>query len=139
MTAFDTDVLGLALLGKVPDAALASSIPIHERGIPIVVAEELLRGRLDQVRKAESGKAKLSLPEAYAFLDSTLTGLRGGVYLPFTDDAANLVASWRAARIRVKVMDMRIAAIAIDKGATLVTRNVRDFNLVPGLKLDVWT
>ena len=49
-----------------------------------------------------------------------------------------LVASWRAARIRVKPMDMRIAAIAIHAGATLVTRNARDFRLIPGLSLDVW-
>lgn len=139
MIALDSDILGLALLGKEPYASRALAIPIHDRGIPIVVAEELLRGRLDQVRKAGAGKSKLTLAGAYTYLESTLTMLRGGVYLSFTNAADKLVASWRAARIRVKPMDMRIAAIAVDTGATLVTRNARDFNLIPGLKLDVWT
>ncbi len=104
-----------------------------------MVAEEVLRGRLDQVRKAEAGKAKVTLPEAYAFLAFSLDSLRGGHSLPFTTDAERLIAGWRSARIRVKAMDMRIAAIAMSNGATLVTRNASDFKLIPGLSLDVWT
>ena len=56
-----------------------------------------------------------------------------------TPAGATLVADWKSAKIRVKPMDMRIAAIAIASDATLVTRNARDFKLIPGLKLDVWT
>ena len=139
MIAFDSDVLTLIWEDVAPYTSRAALIPPAERGVPIVVAEEVLRGRLDQVRKAEAGKLKVSLPAAYDFLQFSLTALQGGIYLPFTNQAAQLVASWRAARIRVKPMDMRIAAIAIDHNATLVTRNARDFQLIPGLSLDVWT
>lgn len=138
MIAFDSDVLSLAWLNKEPYASHMLAIDEKDRGIPVTVAEELLRGRLDQIRKAESGRSKINLTAAYDFFEITLKALRGGVYLPFTFAAENLVASWKLARIRVKPMDMRIAAIAIDHGATLVTRNARDFRLIPGLSLDVW-
>lgn len=138
MIAFDSDVLTLAWEKVEPYASHAAAVPRHLRGIPVVVAEEVLRGRLDQVRKAEAGKTKVRLPEAYAFLAFTLDGLRGGEYLPFTSAAESLVSAWRPSKIRVKTMDMRIAATAIVHNATLVTRNARDFRLIPGLSLDVW-
>lgn len=44
-----------------------------------------------------------------------------------------------AKRIRVGTMDMRIAAIALSQGLTLLIRNTRDFGRVPGLLTEDWT
>ena len=36
-------------------------------------------------------------------------------------------------------MDLKIAAIVLANGATLLSRNLSDFRKVPGLKVEDWT
>lgn len=59
--------------------------------------------------------------------------------LPFDDAAAAVYASLRKQRIRLGTMDLRIAATAISRQMTLVSRNQKDFAKVPGLVLEDWT
>ncbi len=42
-------------------------------------------------------------------------------------------------KLNVGKMDLRIAAIALDQNAVVVSRNMRDFQRVPGLVVEDWT
>jgi tRNA(fMet)-specific endonuclease VapC len=48
-------------------------------------------------------------------------------------------AKLRRQQVRIGTQELRIAAIALSKNATLVTRNTRDFAKVPGLHIVDWS
>ena len=106
--------------------------------MPIVALEEVLRGRLDAIRRAQAGRVRLTVDRAYDLLRDAIEDTRAYHILPYTAAADALFRQWRAAKIRVGTNDLRIAAICVGHGATLVTRNARDYAQVPGLTFDVW-
>lgn len=57
---------------------------------------------------------------------------------PFDERAAEEFRRLRSERVRIGVTDLKIAAIALVHAATLVSRNLRDFNTVPGLRVENW-
>jgi tRNA(fMet)-specific endonuclease VapC len=139
MIALDTDIMTLALHGDASIRQRLDVIPLADQGVPIVVLDELLRGRLLVIRQAEAGKGTITLPEAYDLLIKTATDAKKHTLLPFTPAADQLVKSWKRTKIKVGMKDLRIAAIAIIQGAKLVTRNARDYAQVPGLNFEVWS
>lgn len=138
MTAFDTDVLTEILLGNAPFVARAAAIPSHQQAVPVIVIEEMIRGRLNVIRQAEAGKMKLSLESAYELFRETFIKTRRLQILPYTGVAQSLYQQWRQQGIRVATHDLRIAAICVAHDAKLVSRNRRDFERVPGLLAEFW-
>jgi tRNA(fMet)-specific endonuclease VapC len=138
MTAFDTDVLTEILLGNAEYVRRASLIPAHEQAVPVLVAEEIIRGRLNTVRQAEGGKARITIERAYELFACTLSDLREITILSYTARAEVLFQRWRNQKVRVPTHDLRIAAICVAHSATLASRNRRDFEIVPGLSVEYW-
>ena len=76
MIAFDTDVLTAILLGNPALVERAVAIPVREQAVPVIVVEEIMRGRLNVIRQAEAGRANVSIPRAYELFEETFTDFR---------------------------------------------------------------
>ena len=63
---------------------------------------------------------------------------RAFTILLFDERAADQFENLRAARIRLGTMDLKIAAIALVNHALLLSANRRDFERVPGLRVENW-
>jgi tRNA(fMet)-specific endonuclease VapC len=59
--------------------------------------------------------------------------------LPFDDAAADTFENLRGNAVRIGTMDLRIAATALSRNLTVLTRNLVDFKKVPGLHVEDWT
>ena len=138
MIAFDADVLSDIWSGDPELTPRAAEIPVYEQVVPVVVVEEMLRGRLNSIRQAEAGKSKLSIERAYELLEQTLDSFKQVLILSYSPQAQALYESWRRQKIHVGTHDLRIAAICVSHEAKLVTRNQRDFAQVPGLDFEIW-
>ncbi len=58
--------------------------------------------------------------------------------LPWDHDAADCFDSLKSFRQQVGTQDLKIACICLAHDATLLTRNLTDFNPVPGLRIENW-
>jgi tRNA(fMet)-specific endonuclease VapC len=56
----------------------------------------------------------------------------------FDEAAAVRFQGLRSARIRIGTTDLKIAAICLVNGATLLSRNLMDFRQVPDLRVEDW-
>ena len=75
----------------------------------------------------------------YERLQRVLSNFSEAQVLAFDDAAADLFEDLRKRRVRIGTMDLRIAAIALSRDMTVLSRNIADFNKVPGLKVQDWT
>ena len=103
--------------------------------ITVLTVEEQLSGWYTQVRKA---KRPERLAWAYRRLAETISFLASLQILTYDEPAMQRQEHLRKAKIKLGRMDLRIAAVVLERGAVLVTRNVRDFKKVPHLPIEDW-
>ncbi len=103
----------------------------------IVTKIELLRGRFDFVLKAETGADLIRAQQLLTRTDDLLAQLP---VLPFDSLAATHFDRLRIQSSLRKIgrADLLIASITLAQRAALVTRNLRHFRQVPGLKVVNW-
>lgn len=126
----DTDTCVFVLRG--PSDELTHkllAVPLEQQCISVVTLAELQFG---VVMSSHPDKNQIALSEFVGHL----------AVLDLTDDAANAYADIRSRLQKTGQMiganDLFIAAHALSLGAVLVTNNVREFQRVPGLKIENW-
>jgi tRNA(fMet)-specific endonuclease VapC len=87
MKAFDTDILTEILAGNPSYMDRIANVPVAEQAAPIVAIEEIIRGRLQVIRQAEAGKARIPITKAYLLFEQTIDDLRKVKVLSFKADA----------------------------------------------------
>lgn len=132
----DTDILSLhERLDSTVAGHLAHRQPL-EVAISVISIDEQISSWFTRVRKA---KTPQELSDAYGRLGKCVLSLSHLPILNFTVGAIARFEQLKRMKLGVSGNDLRIAAIALEFGCTVVTRNVRDFQLVPGLAIKDWS
>lgn len=110
--------------------------PADEICVTILTFEEQVRGWMSSLSKARTPEQVL---RAYTELRTVLRDFSQANVLPFDQAAQDRFADFQKQKLRIGTIDLRIACIAMTTGATLLSRNLRDFRKVPGLAVEDWT
>jgi len=137
MLVLDTDHLveldrgssqGAALQQKLEDAGDAVATTI-------ISAEEQFRGWLAQLHRQRDPHEQIA---TYQRLQRRIAFFAAWHVLPWDTDAADILQGLRRQRVRIGTMDLKIASIVLAHDATLLSRNLRDFQQVPNLRVEDW-
>ncbi len=109
-----------------PDDVATSVISFHEQ----VQGWQAFLGR---------AKKPAQVVLAYEKLEGVLRSFLKMNVLSYGEEAQDLFEELRRQCPRLQTMDLRIASIARVVGATLLSRNLRDFRRVSGLTVEDWT
>jgi len=135
----DTDHVSLLLAGH-PQVSHQVAEVGEDVALTIITVQELFNGWVVRINTAVEPQDLIRL---YAKLSRIILLCKQVPVLDFDASAGEyyqqiLQENSSLSKKRLQ-KDMRIAAIALSLGATVVTRNHRDFAQVPGLLIEDWT
>jgi tRNA(fMet)-specific endonuclease VapC len=132
----DTDILSLYQAGNAPVGQKIDEHPPGDLAVTIITVEEQLSSWYTLRRRV---KGRLQTANVYQRFTDTVGFLAGLQILSFTASAIDKYEELLRMKLGVRANDLRIAAIALDASATIITRNLRDFRAVPGLSVEDWS
>lgn len=139
MFLLDTDHLSVLERGGMDAERLQQrlqTVPPDEVAATVISYEEQTRGWLGYIARMRSPEEQVT---AYGYLQRHLRVFCAVPLIAFDPAAAVIVRQLREQRIRIGTMDLKIASIALARRASLLSRNVADFQQVPGLRVEDWT
>lgn len=139
MYLLDTDHLSVLERGGATSERLRQrlqAVSPDEVAATVVSYEEQTRGWLSYIARSRSLEEQVT---AYGYLQRHLQVFCAVPLIAFDPTAAAIVQQLQKQRIRIGTMDLKIASIALAQEAPLLSRNVADFQKVPGLRVEDWT
>jgi tRNA(fMet)-specific endonuclease VapC len=106
-----------------------------ELAISVITIEEIWNGWQAAIRAAKKPE---DAAKGYQRLTELITETRYWSILGFDQSEIQRYMSLKRMKLNVGTNDLRIAAIALERGATLVTANQHDFQRIPGLSTTNW-
>lgn len=104
-------------------------------GVTIVTVEERMRGWLAVIAREKSALRQVA---GYRELALLFEFYRAFEIVPFDEAAARKFDDLRRQKLRIGSMDLKIAATTLVNDAILLSANLTDFKLVPGLRVENW-
>ena len=132
----DTDQVSLDQRGHLLVRSRIQVAGPEQAVLSVITVEEQMRGWLATIHAASTPDARTT---AYQRLRMTVEYFASFTIIDDTAQVDALVSDLRKQGIRIGTQDLRIAAMALVHGATLVTRNHVDFQRVPGLAIEDWS
>jgi tRNA(fMet)-specific endonuclease VapC len=135
----DTDCVSLFLEGNssIGDRAAAK---FPDVAITIITVQEIFNGWAGRINDPSQAHQLVWL---YTKLWRTTEFFKKVTILNFTETAQtyhqNLLSEHKLLAKKRLEKDVRIAAIAIANDGIMVTRNYKDFSLIPNLQIEDWT
>ena len=138
MILLDADSLTLLLHGNANLEGRIERLSIDEKpGVAIISRIEILTGRFQSVMKAADA---IELLRNLERLQRSEAQLKGFAFVGVDALAAAKFDELRTIKGLKKIGrgDLLLASIALAHNALLVSRNLRDFRQVPGLRVENW-
>ncbi len=140
MWLLDTDHVSLILRNEL-QVKQALGVRIADTAVSIITLQEIFNGWVGKLNQPKDTPERIIWKYHQLWLASEffktlpILELDQQAYDRYTQ----LVAQNPELRKSRLQQDMRIASIALSNNATIVTRNRRDFSLVPSLKIEDWS
>ena len=132
----DTDILSLYQRGQPQVGSAVAAHAVKSVGVTVITIEEQVVGWINAARQSKRPDRRAW---AYQGLADAAASLEQFVILGYSEPAMLRYDVLRKLKLRIGGQDLRIAAIALEVGATVVTKNRIDFARIPGLTIVDWS
>jgi tRNA(fMet)-specific endonuclease VapC len=137
MYLLDTNILTALHAGNQTVIETIKRLENAQIATTIVNKAEMIQGRISSLLKANDGEQLMRAQRRLAETERLLIEMDVVVFGPAaTAQFEHLIAN-RALR-KAGYADLLIGSIALANQAVLVTRNTKDFKIIPGLRIENW-